>query len=283
MSRSGVRVVDMTARLGGLAIGQTGATLSTTESRQAIALSTTPGMPTIDWVRPPYPNDDLAAADGPAGLLVIVGPGSVHGALDLLRRAWAAEVPAVRLLLMPSAIVEEMTLVPMVTADTPSTLLYRLPDSSPETLWFVLIEEFNKLTSRFGLTSLQPAPSLNKDPMSNLKQSIDAAMTIDGALAAALVDFRSGMCLAQAGTAVNLDLAAAGNTQVVRAKLQTMESLGLRKGIEDILITLTDQYHLIRLVPNNAGLFLYLVLDKNKGNLALARYKLTEIERALQV
>jgi hypothetical protein len=283
MSRSGVRVVDMTARLGGLAIGQTGATLSTTESRQAIALSTTPGMPTIDWVRPPYPNDDLAADDGPAALLVIVGPGSVHGVLDLLRRAWAAKVPAVRLLLMPSAIVEEMTFVPMVTADTPSTLLYRLPDSSPETLWFVLIEEFNKLSSLYGLTSLQPTQSLNKDIMSNLKQSMDATMTIDGALAAALVDFRSGMCLAQAGTGMNLDLAAAGNTQVVRAKLQTMESLGLRKGIEDILITLTDQYHLIRLVPNNAGLFLYLVLDKNKGNLALARYKLTEIERALQV
>ena len=283
MSRTGVRVVDMTARIGGLAIGQTGATLSTTEFRQAIALSTTPGMPTIDWVRPPYPNADLEAADGPAALLVILGPGSVHGALDLLRRAWAADLPAVRLLLMPSAIVEDMTFSPMVTAATPSTLLYRLPDSSPETLWFVLIEEFNKLTSRFGLSSLQPTPSLPKDPMSNLKQSIDAAMTIDGALAAALVDFRSGMCLAQAGTAVNLDLAAAGNTQVVRAKLQTMESLGLRKGIEDILITLTDQYHLIRLVPNNAGLFLYLVLDKNKGNLALARYKLTEIERSLQV
>jgi hypothetical protein len=283
MSRSGVRVVDMTARLGGLAIGQTGATLSTTESRQAIALSATPGMPTIDWVRPPYPNDDLGADDGPAALLVILGPGSVHGALDLLRRAWAVDLPAVRLLLMPSAIVEEMTFVPMVTADTPSTVLYRLPDSSPETLWFVLIEEFNKLTSRFGLSSLQPTPSLTKDTMSNLKQSIDAAMTIDGALAAALVDYRSGMCLAQAGSGMNLDLAAAGNTQVVRAKLQTMESLGLRKGIEDILITLTDQYHLIRLVPNNAGLFLYLVLDKNKGNLALARYKLTEIERSLQV
>ncbi|WP_431266534.1 hypothetical protein ACQ859_12725 [Roseateles chitinivorans] len=119
--------------------------------------------------------------------------------------------------------------------------------------------------------------------MSNLKQSMDTAMTIDGALAAALVDHRSGMCLAQAGTVMNLDLAAAGNTQVVRAKLKTMESLGLRKGIEDILITLGDQYHLIRLVPSNVGLFLYLVLDKAKGNLALARYKLTEIERSLQV
>ena len=117
----------------------------------------------------------------------------------------------------------------------------------------------------------------------DIKQAMQQAMAIDGAMAAALVDYRSGMCLAQAGNALNLDLAAAGNTQVVRAKLKTMESLGLRKGIEDILITLVDQYHLIRLAPNHDGLFLYLVLDKEKGNLALARYKLTDIERGLQV
>ena len=73
------------------------------------------------------------------------------------------------------------------------------------------------------------------------------------------------------------------NKLSVNAKLKTMESLGLRRGIEDILITLGDQYHLIRLVPNNQGLFLYLVLDKAKGNLALARYKLTDIERTLKV
>ena len=118
---------------------------------------------------------------------------------------------------------------------------------------------------------------------SNLRESMDAAMTINGALAVALVDYRSGMCLAQAGGGFNLDLAAAGNTEVVRAKLKTIESLGLRKGIEDILITLADQYHLIRLVPNAQGLFLYLVLDKEKGNLALARFKLTDIERSLRV
>ncbi|MCF8204679.1 MAG: hypothetical protein K9J82_06375 [Methylotenera sp.] len=112
---------------------------------------------------------------------------------------------------------------------------------------------------------------------------MEAAMTINGALAAALVDLNSGMCLATAGGGLDLDLAAAGNTEVVRAKLKTVESLGLRRGIEDILITLVDQYHLIRLTPTHPGLFLYLVLDKAKGNLALARYKLSDIERSISV
>ncbi len=284
MSRTGVRVVDLTARLGAQAVGQIGATLSHTETRQRIALSNTPGAPAIEWTRPPEPQSDLQPGSGPLALIVVVGPGSVRAAEELLTRATAAEVPFIRFFLMPSAIVEEMTLQPLVPKHAATTHLYRLPDSSPETLWFILMEEFSKLSRLDGFDALQPAQINTKDNMStNLKQSMDAAMSIDGALAAALVDYQSGMCLAQAGSGMNLDLAAAGNTQVVRAKLQTMESLGLRRGIEDILITLSDQYHLIRLVPNSTGLFLYLVLDKAKGNLALARYKLTDIERSLKV
>ncbi len=118
---------------------------------------------------------------------------------------------------------------------------------------------------------------------SNLSQSMQSIISIEGAMAAALVDHQSGMCLAQAGSGVDLELAAAGNTQVVRAKLKTMESLGLRKGIEDILITLGDQYHLIRLIPNSPGLFLYLVLDKARANLALARRKTADVEKELKL
>lgn len=43
---------------------------------------------------------------------------------------------------------------------------------------------------------------------------------------------------------------------------------------------LVDPGQLICLVPNNQGLFLHLVLDKAKGTLALARYKLTDVERS---
>ena len=119
--------------------------------------------------------------------------------------------------------------------------------------------------------------------MANIKQTMDELMRCDGAMCAALVDYNSGMILGQDGSGVDLELAAAGNTELVRAKLKTMRSLGLEDTIEDILITLSKQYHILRPSTHHEGLFLYLVLDKAKGNLALARYKLTDIERSLKV
>ena len=119
--------------------------------------------------------------------------------------------------------------------------------------------------------------------MSNVNQSVSALLSIDGATAAAVVDSNSGMVLGKEGTGVNLDLAAAGNTEVVRAKLKTMRSLGLKDSIEDILITLGTAYHIIRPVADKPGLFVYLVLDRSKSNLAMARHKVTEIESMMTV
>jgi predicted regulator of Ras-like GTPase activity (Roadblock/LC7/MglB family) len=117
--------------------------------------------------------------------------------------------------------------------------------------------------------------------MANIKQSMDDLMTCDGALCAALVDSSSGMILGQIGSGVDLEVAAAGNTEVVRAKLRTMRDLGLNDVIEDILITLGKQYHIIRPMQKKEGLFVYLVLDKSKSNLALARRKTLDVEQGL--
>ncbi|MBA6440225.1 hypothetical protein [Streptomyces sp. GMR22] len=124
--------------------------------------------------------------------------------------------------------------------------------------------------------------------MANTQTALKEAMTsIEGTLGAALVDYSSGMALGTVGGGKDLDLtvAAAGNTDVVRAKVRTMEQLGLQDGIEDILITLGSQYHLIRLLRSrdSQGLFLYLALDKNRANLAMARHQLRKIEADLEV
>lgn len=120
-----------------------------------------------------------------------------------------------------------------------------------------------------------------------LEQSLKEAMNITGAIGVALVDFDSGMMLGSAGGGGELDLeiAAAGNTEVVRAKMNTINQLGLRDSIEDILITLGDQYHLIRLVSagTGQGLFFYLALNKGQANLAMARRQLSAIEAELSI
>ena len=117
--------------------------------------------------------------------------------------------------------------------------------------------------------------------MANIQQSLDDILTIDGAIATALVDSNSGMMLGSAGTGLDLELAAAGNTEVVRSKLKVMKSLGLSDAIEDILITLGKQYHIIRPLQAKAGIFLYFVLDKTKANLALSRRACQEAEASL--
>ena len=109
-------------------------------------------------------------------------------------------------------------------------------------------------------------------------------MQINGAVGCALVDFQSGMCLGTAGGGpINLELAAAGNTEVVRAKKNVRDKLGLRDKIEDILITLDTQYHLIRMLHSNDNIFFYIVLDRAKANLAMARIELQQVDKGLSI
>ena len=121
--------------------------------------------------------------------------------------------------------------------------------------------------------------------MAQLDIALKEAMEIAGAIGVAIVDYDSGMMLGSSGGGqiLDLEIAAAGNTEVVRAKLNTMRQLGLNDTIEDILITLGDQYHLIRLItsPKGGGLFFYLALHKSQANLAMARRQLADLENDL--
>lgn len=133
----------------------------------------------------------------------------------------------------------------------------------------------------------QSNDNLNKEhsKMADIQETLDELMAIDGSVAAALVDWESGMTLGTAGggKALNIDVAAAGNTNVVRSKLGVMKDLKIKGGIEDILITLNEQYHLIRPLESSQKHFIYLALSRAQGNLGLARHKLAGIEQALEI
>jgi len=120
-----------------------------------------------------------------------------------------------------------------------------------------------------------------KDLMADIKHTLDELMTLDGAMCAAVVDSSSGMILGSIGSGVDMEVAAAGNTEVVRSKMKTMRALGLNDVIEDILITLGKHYHIIRPSARKEGVFIYFVLDKQRSNLAMARRKTQDVDKEM--
>ena len=114
--------------------------------------------------------------------------------------------------------------------------------------------------------------------------NISATADIAGFIGACLVDSDSGLMLtSEGGGKIDMEAAAALNTQVIKAKLQAIESLGLQDNIEDILITMGKQLHMIRPLENAPSVFLYVALDKKSANLGMARLQVKNIESSLSM
>jgi hypothetical protein len=128
-------------------------------------------------------------------------------------------------------------------------------------------------------------PPVEDLPVSlNIADGLHALLSINGALGACLVESATGLVLGKAGGAtLNLDIAAAGNTEVFRAKQKTMKALGMKDHVEDILMVLGLQIHILRPLQARPGLFLYVALDRARANMALARMKIAEIDACLNV
>lgn len=153
--------------------------------------------------------------------------------------------------------------------------------------WFdEQLEEARSVPPPLPVEDTQPqAITIGTLQMADVQASLGKLMEIDGATACCVVDSNSGMMLGSAGgsSGFNLEVAAAGNTEVVRAKRKTMSALKLSDSIDDILITMKTQYHLIRPLRTNDALFIYLVLDKARGNLAMARHVLASVEGEMRI
>lgn len=116
--------------------------------------------------------------------------------------------------------------------------------------------------------------------LEDIPRLMAALVNLGGYMGACLVDSETGMCLAKdGGHGIDLEKAAACNADVFRAKQRAIVALQLDDSIEDILITLGKQHHLLRPLRRRPTLFLYLVLDRRYANLAYARLALVEAEQ----
>jgi hypothetical protein len=116
--------------------------------------------------------------------------------------------------------------------------------------------------------------------MPSEKQIVEAfdrvAAETPGYIAASLVDLESGMTLGLKSARPDFDLAAASayNSEMVKQKLKIMKALNLRTTLEDMLITLGDQIHVIRMTSPTT--FIYLAVDRSMSNLAIVRNVLSK-------
>lgn len=116
--------------------------------------------------------------------------------------------------------------------------------------------------------------------MPSERQIVDAfekvAGELPGFMAASLVDIESGMTLGLKSVRPEFDLAAASayNSEMVKQKQKIMRALNLRTTLEDMLLTLGDQIHVIKLVSPTT--FIYLAVDRSQCNLAIVRNALNK-------
>jgi predicted regulator of Ras-like GTPase activity (Roadblock/LC7/MglB family) len=118
-----------------------------------------------------------------------------------------------------------------------------------------------------------------------MKMAVDLSVLneLSGFIGACIVDSETGMIMAiESRGTLDLELAAAGNTEVVRAKRRTIAALKMKDEIEDILISLKHQYHLIRLLRSNDRVFIYVAMDRRQANLALARITVQKLEETIR-
>lgn len=142
------------------------------------------------------------------------------------------------------------------------------------------------LAAAVAVSENQPSSeplALAMDDRQSLESVLEELLVFDGSIGVALVDGQSGMVLGEAGSAGYMGLAAAGASVILRARLETNKALGVAEEIADVLITLSSQIQIIHPLSKNAKLFLYLIGDKTKSSLAMARYKAAEADDKIRL
>lgn len=110
----------------------------------------------------------------------------------------------------------------------------------------------------------------------------DVKTNIPGFIAVSVTEVRSGVSYGAETVNPNFDptLASAYHLEVVKSEQSALKVLGVKEKIEDILVLLTDQIHIIN-ISDNGTYFIYLTIDSTKANLGLTRALLAKYKKDL--
>mgnify|MGYP003495926520 CR=1 FL=1 len=105
---------------------------------------------------------------------------------------------------------------------------------------------------------------------------------VPGYIAVAVTEIKSGISYYSNSAVADFDpeLASAFNLEVVKAKLNAINALGLNDTIDDILINLSSQIHIIDVADNNEY-FIYLAVDSARANLGMTKALLNKYKKEI--
>lgn len=139
---------------------------------------------------------------------------------------------------------------------------------------------------RSAAAGASPSRATGRDTLdpARARQALAGMLALDGLLGCAVVDSTTGLVLARAtraGPPFDMDLAAAACAQLLNAHRQAAPRVGLGEQIDELMTSAGPRQQVLRTVSRHPELFLMVLLDKHRTNLALARYQLMEVERGL--
>jgi len=124
--------------------------------------------------------------------------------------------------------------------------------------------------SQHGLLGARKVDTASFD----IEDALGKAMEIHATLGAGLADYEAGVCLGARSreTGMAMERLVEENTGLVRTKLKTLRQRGLEDKLEEFVISLGRTFHLMIPIADQT-LILYITLDRDRANLALARLK----------
>jgi CheY-like chemotaxis protein len=116
-----------------------------------------------------------------------------------------------------------------------------------------------------------------------IQEALERGRAVEGSLATLLVETASGNLVAAAigAKGVDLEVAARATAELARQKPRVEETIGLKDAVEELLLTSARRYYLLRPMGTEDRMFLLLVLDRSKANLAAAQEELAAMEKEL--